>query len=275
MSSLVKKIRARGLPVHEIEPAALNAEFLGLSLKDGKFLRIKPKNVWRLHAAISGLLRRGWCSGYMLRAVLGHVTWTSMLRREVLTVLQSSYSFVAAYGEKQARIWKSVAMELATIRDLLPHPSLRPVRSLAQHAYSQRRLAFRPRGDEAAGSASSVRRYRSQLGALALQGRWRASGPRSLAPGSGHQHCGPLVGGSGPKRCSPQSVTGRPRTSCPWPCGRYSDAHIQHRCSDPACLAGSSPGLGHGRPGEHPGLSGFGGPPRRSTYGLHRGRLGA
>jgi len=120
MTSLVEKFWARGLPAHEIEPAALNAEFLGLSLKCGKSPRIKPRNVWRLHAAITGLLRRGWCSGHMLRAVLGHVTWTSMLRREALTILLSSYGFVAAYQEKQARIWDSVSHALATIRDLPP-----------------------------------------------------------------------------------------------------------------------------------------------------------
>eukprot|EP00959_Pyramimonas_sp_CCMP1952_P429770 9000776-Pyramimonas_sp.AAC.1 len=68
MARLVSTFRSRGLPVHEIEPAALDADFLGLSLRGGRFLRIKPRNIWRLHFAISSLLRRGWCSGHMLRA---------------------------------------------------------------------------------------------------------------------------------------------------------------------------------------------------------------
>ncbi|CAK0910187.1 unnamed protein product [Prorocentrum cordatum] len=73
MNRLVGTFRRRGLPVHEIENAARNADFLGLSLRGGRYLRIKPRNVWRLHFAISSLLRRGWCSGHMIRAVLGHV----------------------------------------------------------------------------------------------------------------------------------------------------------------------------------------------------------
>ncbi|CAK0903143.1 unnamed protein product, partial [Prorocentrum cordatum] len=120
MGQLVAAFRARGLPAHEIEPAAQDAEFLGLSLKHGRFRRIKPRNIWRLRAAISGLLRRGWCSGHMVRAVLGHVTWSSMIRREALAVLHSADSFEAAHGERQGIIWASAAKELVTIRDLLP-----------------------------------------------------------------------------------------------------------------------------------------------------------
>ncbi|CAK0840721.1 unnamed protein product, partial [Prorocentrum cordatum] len=120
MARLAAAFRARGLPVHESEPAARDAEFLGLSLKHGRFLRIKPRNIWRLHAAISGLLRRGWCSGHMVRAVLGRATWSSTMRREAFTVPRSAYSFAAAHGERQGRIWASAAKELVTIRDLLP-----------------------------------------------------------------------------------------------------------------------------------------------------------
>ena len=54
-----------------------------------------------------------------MRAVLGHVTWTSILRREVLAVLPGSRSFVAARGDKQARVWSSVSRELVTVRDPL------------------------------------------------------------------------------------------------------------------------------------------------------------
>ncbi|CAK0810621.1 unnamed protein product [Prorocentrum cordatum] len=108
MTRLVGTFRRRGLPVHEIEPAALDADFLGLSLRGGRYLRIKPRNIWRLHSAISSLLRRGWCSGHMLRAVLGHITWTSMIRREVLTVLHSSYGYVGAFGPRHGKLWPSV-----------------------------------------------------------------------------------------------------------------------------------------------------------------------
>ncbi|CAK0810940.1 unnamed protein product [Prorocentrum cordatum] len=112
MTRLVGTFRSRGLPVHEIEPAALDADFLGLSLRGGRYLRIKPRNIWRLHFAISSLLRRGWCSGHMLRAVLGHITWTSMIRREVLTVLHSSYGYVGAFGPRHGKLWPSVIKDI-------------------------------------------------------------------------------------------------------------------------------------------------------------------
>eukprot|EP00959_Pyramimonas_sp_CCMP1952_P249392 5213254-Pyramimonas_sp.AAC.1 len=43
-----------------------------------------------------------------------------MMRREALTVLHSVYSFAAARGARQGRMWASAAKELVTIRDLLP-----------------------------------------------------------------------------------------------------------------------------------------------------------
>ncbi|CAK0867123.1 unnamed protein product, partial [Prorocentrum cordatum] len=83
-------------------------------------LTAKAKNVWRLRAALGSLLRRKWVTGYALRAVLGHITWMGMLRREALTTLHACYAFVEVFEGRPGRLWDSAARELITVRNLLP-----------------------------------------------------------------------------------------------------------------------------------------------------------
>ena len=45
-----------GLVVHDREPASHDAEFLGLSLSEGRFLAVRPKCLWRLRLSIEKLL---------------------------------------------------------------------------------------------------------------------------------------------------------------------------------------------------------------------------
>ncbi|CAK0859145.1 unnamed protein product, partial [Prorocentrum cordatum] len=120
MHSLVRRFEDAGHVVHEIVEASADAQFLGLQLHAGKALTVKAKNVWRLRAALGSLLRRKWVTGYALRAVLGHITWMSMLRREALTTLHACYAFVEVFEGRPGRLWDSAARELIAVRNLLP-----------------------------------------------------------------------------------------------------------------------------------------------------------
>ena len=104
----------------EVRGADLQVRARGLQLHGGKALTAKAKNVWRLRAALGSLLRRKWVTGYALRAVLGHITWMAMLRREALTTLHACYAFVEVFEGRPGRLWDSAARELIIIRNLLP-----------------------------------------------------------------------------------------------------------------------------------------------------------
>ena len=119
-NSVRLQLEKLGLVVHDREPASHDAEFLGLSLTDGRFLAVRPKCLWRLRLAIEKLLRIGKCSGTLMKVLLGHVTWSSLLRREALCLLRASYAFSAKAGSQPLPLWRSVREELWRVRCLLP-----------------------------------------------------------------------------------------------------------------------------------------------------------
>jgi hypothetical protein len=108
-----------GLVVHDREPASHDAEFLGLSLSEGRFLAVRPKCLWRLRLSIEKLLRVGKCSGLLMKVLLGHVTWSALLEREALRLLRASYAFAAKAGSQALALWRSVREELWRVRCLL------------------------------------------------------------------------------------------------------------------------------------------------------------
>ncbi len=68
-------LQERGLVVHEIEAAAHDATFTGIHHHHrGVVLRIAPARLWRLHAALGAIPRRGSIHGRALQIILGHIT---------------------------------------------------------------------------------------------------------------------------------------------------------------------------------------------------------
>eukprot|EP00959_Pyramimonas_sp_CCMP1952_P216043 4518828-Pyramimonas_sp.AAC.1 len=65
-------------------------------------------------------MRRGRCSGALMRVLVGHITWTTLIRREGLSILQSVYAFVEFAGATPSTLWQSVRRELWQVRCLLP-----------------------------------------------------------------------------------------------------------------------------------------------------------
>ena len=109
------------LVVHELEePSSDGPRFVGLELARGRTLSIKRRGLWKLAYGLRELLRRGRCSGTVLRAVVGHLTWAVLLRREALAFAQKSYAFVDAAGTSVRPLWASVRQELTDLLALLP-----------------------------------------------------------------------------------------------------------------------------------------------------------
>ena len=94
-SSLQSALDNKGLLCHEIFGPSLSATFAGLDI-DGVShrTRISRKRLWRIRFAIDHILRASSVSGAALEAVIGHVTWAMLVRREALSILDSVYRFI-------------------------------------------------------------------------------------------------------------------------------------------------------------------------------------
>eukprot|EP00438_Fugacium_kawagutii_P014095 Skav231798 [mRNA] locus=scaffold734:131220:155475:+ [translate_table: standard] len=104
----VEALRSAGLVVHEIEVSDNDAEVLGWNItSDGK-LKPKAARLWKLRLAIREILRRGRVSGQQLERLVGHITFVSLCRREALSVLGDSYTFIRRHYAQVVPLWKSV-----------------------------------------------------------------------------------------------------------------------------------------------------------------------
>ncbi|CAK0792937.1 unnamed protein product, partial [Prorocentrum cordatum] len=120
LQAVTDDLTRHGLAVHELEAPSQDRDFLGLSLREGRWLSLKTRNIWRLRAAIRATLRRQVVSGFLLRVLTGHITWALLLRRELLCILGATYAYVEATGPVAAPLWPAVRHELQLVHDLLP-----------------------------------------------------------------------------------------------------------------------------------------------------------
>ena len=121
LDKIIQTLRAWGLQVHEIEPASLKADFVGLSF-DGQrgTVSIKSSRINKIKFAIDELLERQFCSGRVMQLLVGHITWALLCRRSGLSLLNACYAFIGDASTKHKRLWKSVRQELHWISSLLP-----------------------------------------------------------------------------------------------------------------------------------------------------------
>ena len=119
--AIASVLTRHGLVVHELdEPSTDGPRFVGLELRQGRTLSIKRRGLWKLAFGLRELLRRDRCSGILLRAVVGHLTWAALLRREALAFVQKSYAFIEAVGTRMVPLWASVRQELSDLLAIMP-----------------------------------------------------------------------------------------------------------------------------------------------------------
>ena len=73
---------------------------------------------WRLHRSLGELLRRGRCTGIVLRVVVGHVVHLFMLLRPALAALDRACRFINKYGPLLGVFDTYLIAELKVIRGL-------------------------------------------------------------------------------------------------------------------------------------------------------------
>ena len=120
-TALGNRLNAAELVVHEVFSATTHATFAGVDY-DGERLtaRVSARRVWRLRFSIDYILGRHGISGRSLEKILGHFTWSALLRCEALATVCACYEFVRKSYDSCTRIWASVRRELRWMRSLLP-----------------------------------------------------------------------------------------------------------------------------------------------------------
>ena len=113
-------LESKGLLCKGIVPCEAEQSFTGLCFeKDAGKVRLTRSRLWKTRLALKQVLINGWASGEELQVLIGHYTWSCLLRRPLLSILQSVYKFISKAGPHRMRLWTSVRRELFHASSLL------------------------------------------------------------------------------------------------------------------------------------------------------------
>ena len=116
----VEELKKSGLTVHEEEVCDSQAKVLGWEYESKGVMRPSRSRVWKIRLAIREVLRRGCLSGVQLERLIGHITFVSLGRRELLSIFGECYTFIRRNYKCNVPMWKSVRKELQTWDRLSP-----------------------------------------------------------------------------------------------------------------------------------------------------------
>ncbi|CAK0861934.1 unnamed protein product [Prorocentrum cordatum] len=115
LDGVCRRLLSLGLTARELSAASRDISLAWLNFSEGSKISIKPSNMWHLRFGVESLLRRGVCSGSALQIVMGHVTWASLLRREVPSAFCASCQFTQSAGSQPQKLWPRARQELWTL----------------------------------------------------------------------------------------------------------------------------------------------------------------
>ena len=73
---------------------------------------LKPSRAHKVRQALRGLLQRGKCSGRLLENIVGHLTYSFLMARPLLSIFDRVYKFIKRHYDAKAVLWSSVRDEL-------------------------------------------------------------------------------------------------------------------------------------------------------------------
>ena len=94
-----------GLSCHEAQESALHSTFAGLDFCGRRnTVRASLRRGWRLRFALDVVLSQAQLSGAQLEALLGHFTWSALVRREASSILHTVYDVVRAHHNESVEV---------------------------------------------------------------------------------------------------------------------------------------------------------------------------
>ena len=83
-------------------------------------LKLEASRVWRLRHGLEFAACRKQPTGEQVAKLIGHITWSCLLRRPALSLINAGYRFARTFGPRSRRLWPAVAQEFRWIASLLP-----------------------------------------------------------------------------------------------------------------------------------------------------------
>ena len=76
--------------------------------------------IWRLRRGLEFAACRRHLTGDQVAKLICHITWSCVLRRLALSLINAGYRFGRAFGPRSGRVWPAVAQEFKWIASFLP-----------------------------------------------------------------------------------------------------------------------------------------------------------
>ena len=110
----------RGLQCSEVEADTSKHEFTGLQLNhETGLLSLEATRVWWLRLGLEFACPR-FLTGDQVAKLIGHITWSCLLRRPALSLVNAGYRFARTFGPRGGWVWPAVAQVFRGIATLLP-----------------------------------------------------------------------------------------------------------------------------------------------------------
>ena len=121
MMAVKVTLDAAGLQCSEVEADTSKQVFTGLQL-DHKtsILSLEASRIWRLRRGLEYAARQRHLAGDQVAKLIGHISWSCLLRRPDLCLINAWDRFVRTFGPRSGRLWLIVAQEFRWIASLLP-----------------------------------------------------------------------------------------------------------------------------------------------------------
>ena len=131
----IQTLKSRGLDAHEETVHSDIAIALGIHIDLRNMLvSVAPTHLWLLEQGLRWALRCRALPGKTWEVLLGHMTFVSLLRRDVLSVEFALNKFIRANYQTSARLWPSARAEVQAFVGLLP-----PIRCYLVHMHCRDR----------------------------------------------------------------------------------------------------------------------------------------
>ena len=101
MLAVKATLDAAGLHCSEVEADTSKQVFTGLQLdhKTG-LLSLKASRIWRLRRGLEHAARQRHLTGDQVAKLIGHITWSCLLRRPALSLINAGYRFARTFGPR-------------------------------------------------------------------------------------------------------------------------------------------------------------------------------
>ena len=124
MKSVKTTLDAAGLQCSEIEADISRQVFTGLRFDhESGISSLEDSRNWRLRHDREFAASQKQLTGVQVAKIFGHITWSCLLRRPALSLINAGYRFTRTFRPRSGRVWPAAAQEFRT--DLLvwaPNP---------------------------------------------------------------------------------------------------------------------------------------------------------